>query len=239
MESKLQTYECRGRECWHITLNPLHADVGTIVYFPCGPDELDLAPAIADELNAAAAAGECEPFALAGFLSDDWNSDFSPWPAPALFKKAGEFGGNGGATLEWMLRDYLPQTQQLLGIKSPQNAIIGYSLAGLFALWSIYQTGVFSRCASCSGSLWFDGWTAYAAANTPHPVDRLYLSLGDREEKARNQVMASVGDGTRAMYERMKAALPQAEVTLEWNEGGHFDDVGGRIARALLWLMRT
>ncbi|MDY2610537.1 MAG: alpha/beta hydrolase-fold protein [Oscillospiraceae bacterium] len=37
------------------------------------------------------------------------------------------------------------------------RGIAGYSLAGLFALYAIYQTDLFSRVGSMSGSLGFPG----------------------------------------------------------------------------------
>ena len=57
----------------------------------------------------------------------------------------------------------------------------------------------------------------------------MYLSLGDREERAKNPLMATVGDCIREQY-----ALLQADhiVTLEWNPGNHFQDSEKRTARA-------
>lgn len=42
--------------------------------------------------------------------------------------------------------------------------IAGYSLAGLFALYALYKTDVFTRVASMSGSLWFPGIMGIPAA---------------------------------------------------------------------------
>ena len=63
----------------------------------------------------------------------------------------------------------------------------------------------------------------------------VYLSLGDREEKARNPVMAAVGDRIRELDRLLLGkGIPH---TLEWNPGNHFRDADLRTARAFAWLM--
>ena len=46
--------------------------------------------------------------------------------------------------------------------------------------------------AAASPSVWFPGWPEYEAAH-PIQTQRVYLSLGDREEHTKNQTMAAVG----------------------------------------------
>lgn len=68
---------------------------------------------------------------------------------------------------------------------------------------------------------------------------RVYLSLGLNEEKSRNPRIALVGEKTKEAFEILKKDLEgEGEVFLEWNEGGHFDEVALRYQKALLWLMR-
>jgi predicted alpha/beta superfamily hydrolase len=111
--------------------------------------------------------------------------------------------------------------------------LCGYSLAGLFALWGGYQTGVFAGVAGVSPSVWYPGWREYAAAHQVK-TGSVYLSLGQKEEKTRNKVMAFVGDAIREQY-----ALLQwrgIESVLEWNPGNHFVDSDVRMAKGLAWL---
>ena len=74
----------------------------------------------------------------------------------------------------------------------------------------------------------------YAA--TRHPlVPSIYLSLGDKEEKARNPRMARVGDCIRRQHELL---ISQGiHTTLEWNSGNHFKDAGLRMAKGFAWLL--
>ena len=107
----------------------------------------------------------------------DWDRDLSPWPAEKVFRGGADFSGGADAFLQVLLQDILPAAEADL---SPAwRGLFGYSLAGLFSLWALTKTDAFSRCASVSGSLWFDGFTDYLAA---HPLlgtpERVYLSLG-------------------------------------------------------------
>jgi hypothetical protein len=63
----------------------------------------------------------------------------------------------------------------------------------------------------------------------------VYLSLGDREEKTRNPVMATVGERIRETQDLLRAQ--GVDTVLEWNRGNHFQDADLRTARAFAWLL--
>ena len=65
----------------------------------------------------------------------------------------------------------------------------------------------------------------------------VYLSLGDREEKVRNPVMATVGDRIRETYQMLKER--GVNCILEWNNGNHFKDADIRTAKAFAWVMNS
>ena len=118
------------------------------------------------------------------------------------------------------------------------RALAGYSLAGLSTLYALYQTEAFGALASVSGSLWFEGFLDYMEKTAPRcPDTRVYLSLGNKEEKSRHPLMRQVGDNTRRAIEVLEGQLT-APCTLEWNEGGHFDGVSERLCKALRWMLR-
>lgn len=163
---------------------------------------------------------------LAAVLVDDWNKDLSPWEAPPVFGKEG-FGAGTAETLSYIENNVL---SELLGEKDIPIILGGYSLAGLFALWSVYQTDRFAACAAASPSVWFPGWIDYAAEHAPK-TKALYLSLGDREKKARNPLMATVAD----CIVRQNDLLGDLPHTLEWNPGNHFIDSDIRTAKGFVW----
>ena len=164
----------------------------------------------------------------------DWDRDLSPWPAQRAFRGGEDFSGGADVFLHTLLTQLIPAAEESL---SPAwRAVFGYSLAGLFSLWAMTKTDAFRRCASVSGSLWFDGFTAYLSA---HPLlgqpTKIYLSLGDREEKAKNPRMQQV----RIATEQAKTILRNQGVpcVFELNPGGHFQDVLPRQRRAVLSLL--
>ena len=172
------------------------------------------------------------PFALAAFSIRDWNKELSPWEAPPVFGKQ-PFGGGAGETLAFLTDRLLPALRERCVLGSETALCLGgYSLAGLFALWAGTRTSLFTGLAAASPSVWFPGWLDYVKAD-PIRAPYVYLSLGDREERAKNPVMASVGSCIREQH-----ALLQNDhtVTLEWNTGNHFQNSEERTAKAFLWL---
>ena len=156
----------------------------------------------------------------------DWFRDLSPWPAPALSRDIA-FGDGAQKTLEEILK--------LTGNPGKQYILGGYSMGGLFALWAACRTNVFPVVAAASPSVWFPGFTEYMFANGIQ-TGRVYLSLGIREEKARNPVLATVGERIREIHARLEAqAIP---CCLEWNEGNHFRDPELRMARGFAWALK-
>ena len=187
--------------------------------------------ALADAEIAAMAACPL-PFALAAFQVEDWGRDLSPWEAPPVFGKV-PFGGGAEETLRFVAERLLPQLRTLLPAPEERPLCLGgYSLAGLFSLWAATQTGLFSGVAAASPSVWFPGWLDHARA---HPIraSAVYLSLGDREGRAKNPLMAAVGERIREQY----ALLGEdCAATLEWNPGNHFKDPAERTAKAFCWV---
>ena len=172
------------------------------------------------------------PFALAAFSVEDWDRDLSPWEAPPVFGKQ-PFQGGAEATLAFVTGELLPRLRFELALEKELPLCLGgYSLAGLFALWAATKTELFQGIAAASPSVWFPGWLDYVRE---HPIraERVYLSLGDREERAKNAVMASVGDCIREQYTLLQTGC---SATLEWNPGGHFQDPEERTARAFCWI---
>ena len=162
---------------------------------------------------------------LRAYKVKDWNKDLSPWKAPAVFGKE-DFGDGAPDTLSEILKSCEDRTKTYY--------IGGYSLAGLFSLWAVYQTDLFKGVAAASPSMWFPGFDKYMKDGGLR-CGGVYLSLGDKEEKARNSVMATVVDKIRAAH----AMLLEQSVNcvLEWNQGNHFKEPDVRTAKGFAWLL--
>ena len=186
------------------------------------------------ESEVTAIAQSAHHFLFAAIPVESWNDALSPWEAPAVWGKQG-FGGKAGETLYFLTEQIIPSLKQQYPL--PENVKIilgGYSLAGLFALWASTQTKLFYGVAAASPSVWFPGWMEYEQQH-PMQAQRVYLSLGDREERTRNAVMAVVGDNIRTLHSQLTEC--SIDCTLEWNSGGHFKDADMRTAKAFRWMM--
>ena len=182
-------------------------------------------------------------FCMKAVKVGNWNDDLSPWQAPPVFGKEG-FGGGSERTLEFILENVLPAPGTAAdmvpapedGAFQAENRIFigGYSLAGLFALWAACRTDRFRGVAAASPSVWFPRFTEYMRDHETC-ADAVYLSIGDREEKAKNPVMAQVGNAIREARELLSDA--GKDCVLEYNPGNHFREPDLRTAKAFAWLI--
>lgn len=114
--------------------------------------------------DAAEAAG-CPSFSLVAISGLDWNHDMVPWDSPPAFQRAQPCTGGADDYLRLLTSTILPAAERLLAGTPRWRGIAGYSLAGLFAVYAIYQTDMFSRVGSMSGSLWFPGIKEYVLSH--------------------------------------------------------------------------
>lgn len=180
--------------------------------------------------------GGAKPFTLAAFRVNDWYRELSPWEAPPVYGSEA-FGDGAADTLAFIADQLIPALQRDDLLTSAVPYLLGgYSLAGLFSLWAAYQTERFSGIAAVSPSVWFPSWDSFASSHDIR-AQSVYLSLGDREEKTRNSVMASVGDRIRRQHELLSKTSSVLNCTLEWNKGNHFVESDVRMAKGFAWLL--
>ncbi len=179
-------------------------------------------------------ASSCVPFAMAGFQVLDWDLDLSPWHDPAINRDP-VVGSASYDTLRFVTDDLLPALFDKYG----ELPVIlgGYSLGGLFSLWAATVCDRFPAIAAASPTLWIKDWGKYSLAH-PTKTNMVYLSLGDKEEHVRNQSISKVGDAVRGEYALLRERLGEDNVTLVWEEGGHFTDNARRLASAFAWCLR-
>ena len=159
-----------------------------------------------------------------------WNDDLTPWKAPALNPKEEDFKGKAKNFLSSLLSDLFINTEQSLRLNHPKRHLIGISLSGLFALWASTETNKFNSVASISGSLWFDGFVEWFKEQELL-ADRYFLSLGDKEVKAKNERLASIGTCTESILQIIQDK--SKEVTFISDEGNHFEFFKERLEKAI------
>ena len=175
-------------------------------------------------------------FSLVAFKIEDWNSELTPWEMPLLRGK-GNFGDGATRTLEFIKNELIPALSEYTNTENKEIKYIlgGYSLAGLFSLWSGYQTDIFEGIAAVSPSVWYKKWIEYVETEKTLS-EKIYLSLGDTEEKTKHQILSKIGDNIRKQHEILENS-GNVKTVLEWNEGNHFKNPDIRTAMGFLWVM--
>ena len=195
---------------------------------------------------------------------DLWEENFSPWCAPRVFAKGPNFGDGAQKTLDTLINQVIPWAESELTDPPAYRMLVGYSLAGLFSLWAgVTQAGVspqvargcqpgapaaphvdvptptFQRIGAVSGSFWFPGLLDYVDQQLRRGAVGLthaYLSLGDREARTPNPQIMHVRENAELLANKLENAGITS--TFELNRGNHFQNVEGRMQKALDWLVK-
>ena len=193
---------------------------------------------------------------------DLWEENFSPWCTPRVFAKGPNFGDGAQKTLDTLINHVIPWAESELTDPPTYRVLVGYSLAGLFSLWvGVSQPGVsrsgtpqqvargcqpdntpvaiFQRIGAVSGSFWFPGLLDYVDQQLNRGVIGLthaYLSLGDREARTPNPQIMHVRENAEFLASKLESAGIIS--TFELNRGNHFQNVEGRMQKALDWLVK-
>ena len=193
---------------------------------------------------------------------DLWEENFSPWCAPRVFAKGPNFGNGAQKTLDTLINQVVPWAESELTKPPAYRVLVGYSLAGLFSLWAgVTQAGVsrsgapqqvargcqpdnaptptFQRIGAVSGSFWFPGLLDYVDQQLSGGVVGLthaYLSLGDREARTPNPQIMHVRENAELLASKLESVGITS--TFELNRGNHFQNVEGRMQKALDWLVK-
>ena len=174
----------------------------------------------------------CTSFNLLVVGNIDWNHDMSPWYMHSIYSKEKSFSGGADEYMKLLIDEILPKAKALIEGEPKFTGIAGYSLAGLFTVYTMYKADVFDRVACMSGSLWFSDFIEYCKRNECRKLpDKIYFSLGDKEANTRNPVLKTVQDKTIELSEYFKSL--GAEVIFELNSGNHFTDTILRSARGI------
>lgn len=182
-----------------------------------------------------------QPFILVSISHLDWNNDLTPWYAEGLNHQDNHFLGHANDYIEELTHIIIPQACDYIKNELHHNildyTIAGYSLAGLFAIYTAYKTDIFSKVVSASGSVWFPQFIDFVKQNTiSSHIQKMYFSLGNKENKTINPLLASVKDKTielEHIYHQQGIQTVYHE-----NDGNHFHDATLRMAQGIYWILK-
>lgn len=172
---------------------------------------------------------------LIGISGLDWACDMAPWEFPALTADTSPCLGGAEEYLQILTGEIIPQIEERMGFVPQKRVLCGYSLAGMFALWSMYRCTLFDMIGSFSGSVWLPPFCDFTAT---HEIlkkpGRVYLSLGDREKLSSLPLLQSVEERTLDLQRQLRAG--GINCAFELNQGGHELNPEWRAARGIITL---
>lgn len=178
----------------------------------------------------------CPRFILVSIQVADWNDALTPWGCEGLFAEDKPFGGNADQHLAW-LEGSIPLIEANLCATPVRRIIAGYSLAGLFAAWTPFNTSLFDAVSSASGSLWYPEFSEYAQAKPfARSPQYAYFSLGSKEARTPSRLLRKVADGTSSVVSSFKEK--GVKTIFESNPGNHFKEPDLRMAKGISWTLR-
>lgn len=174
----------------------------------------------------------CGEFTLAAVEGAVWDSEMTPWPAPPAAGRKEPFPGGADVYIAELTEEIIPAVCKALPSEPERRIIAGYSLAGLFSLYCVHRTDVFSAAVSASGSLWYPGFTEFMRTNgISDRTESVYLSLGDRESRTKDPVLSRVEEKTAEAEKILRSE--GVDTIFELNPGGHFRDAVLRTAKGI------
>ncbi len=180
-------------------------------------------------------------FILVTISNIEWNSEMSPWYMNKQFKDDDNYSGQADEYIKLLSNKIIPKVNNIINLelnkKVDYYAIAGYSLAGLFAVYSLYKTSIFSSAISCSGSLWYPKFDAFIKSNNLKTIpNKIYFSLGRKEKYTKNVLMSNVEEKTKDI--ELFFESKNIQTIYEENEGNHFQNVIERIAKGISWILK-
>lgn len=161
----------------------------------------------------------------------------TPWRCPSLSKEDIEYKGNADNYILELTETIIPKIEKNLKYKPLYYGIVGYSLGGLFAIYSLYKTNIFKRIVTGSGSFWYPDFIKFIKNNDLINIpEKIYISLGDKEKYSKKEILSTVQDNTEEIFKFYQSK--GLNIFFELNEGGHFKDNYLRIAKGIKYIIK-
>lgn len=171
-----------------------------------------------------------EELAIVPCIPSSWENDLTPYEADNPLQKGRTFAGKAD--------DFLKDVMAVASACPAAHRILaGYSLAGLFALYTGAKCSLFDSLVAGSPSLWYPSFIEYAQTHPLNPeIQYVYLSLGDQEAKVKNPVFQTVDQRMNEYCKILKEA--RIPFRFDLNPGKHVNNVMERMAKGILSAIR-
>lgn len=181
-------------------------------------------------------------FILVTISNINWNKEMTPWYMKTNWNQEDTYDGKADEYIQLLTTKIVPKIASIIENEINKQVeryiIAGYSLAGLFSVYSLYKTNLFTDAICCSGSLWYPNIQEFIENHDFMKLpNKIYFSLGDKESKTKNELLATVEEKTIIIDQYFKKK--NIKTKFELNEGNHFQNIEERIAKGIAWILNT
>lgn len=162
-------------------------------------------------------------------ISEDRQSDYTPWPADALDRRHASFKGQGKKYLDWLLYSLKPSIEKEYKIMAGnmQTALIGRSLSALFNLYAFCQIDCFGRIACISPSVWYEKFTDYFCTTLPFKNGSVFITMGSNEGANKQNSQKYITSNVEQCFCSIDEKI-SGDNSIFFDDGGHHDFVKER-----------
>ncbi len=171
---------------------------------------------------------------LVGVYPNNRLSEYTPWPELAIRPGAPDFGGQLEQYHRELTSRILPTLIEEYTLDPKSLAYGGYSLGGLAAVMSLWETEAFASVFSLCGSFWYPGVADFVEEHSPlNDSARVYLQNGTREGEGHNNRLSEATTYAQRVHTALRASCG-AETVLD--DYGHHDRQTERFCAVLRWV---
>ena len=172
---------------------------------------------------------------LVGLIPQNRLDAFTPWNTHNLKSSMPDFGGKLNEYHNQVFEHLLSQLLCKYSIDESKIAYGGYSLGGLAAVYSLYNTTAPSIIFSLCGSFWYPQFFDYCENHTIlNTKASLYLQNGKTEGGKHNNILSNAPILSAKLHKLLSDKLDK--VTSVFDEYGHHENIKGRYENLIEWL---
>lgn len=174
---------------------------------------------------------------LVGVYPNNRLSEYTPWPEPAIRPGTPDFGGQLGQYHRELNNEILTALIDEYALDTEKLAYGGYSLGGLAATMSLWETDAFAAVFSLCGSFWYPGVADFIEEHVPKNYSaQVYLQNGIREGEGHNNRLCDAYSYAQRVHTALQATCGAKTVLDDY---GHHDRQSERLNAALRWVERV
>lgn len=172
---------------------------------------------------------------LVGLIPQNRSDAFTPWRAANLKPSMPDFAGKLDEYHIQVFEYLLPELLCKYSIDESKIAYGGYSLGGLAAVYSLYNTTAPSIIFSLCGSFWYPQFFGYCENHTIlNTKVSLYLQNGKTEGGKHNNILSNTPILSAKLHKLLSDRLNN--LTSVFDEYGHHENITERYEKLIDWL---